>query len=231
MDNVAQALLTLDSLMLAWPSILNETKSESLSLEALLRACQPISVDHGTITLGFSYDFHRSKAEEERNMESVLNAAERVIGFRPKIKCIMKKDNVDQSQYQRKPTPVTNHVSVSLLRTKRKRHKEPATESIKTESPIEEKFWNALRLEHFITPQFRIGRYRVDFAIESHKIAIELDGHEFHKSKEQRTNDAERERYLQRQGWHVIRFTGTEIWNDVGQCISDMVAIMNSRHS
>ncbi len=94
------------------------------------------------------------------------------------------------------------------------------------ESPIEKMFWDALRVEHFITPQKKIGPYRVDFAIEHLKIVIELDGHEHHKTKEQRTNDSKRERYLQSQGWYVIRFTGSEIWKDVDGCVQEMLKIL-----
>ena len=56
------------------------------------------------------------------------------------------------------------------------------------------------------------NRYRLDFAIPEKKIAIEVDGHEFHSTKEQRTKDAVRDRNLQLEGWRVFRFTGSEIY-------------------
>lgn len=88
------------------------------------------------------------------------------------------------------------------------------------ESPIEEMFWNeALTRIYGIVPQYEIGPYRVDFAIPDKKVAIELDGHDYHKTKEQRTNDAQRERYLELEGWRVIRFTGTEVYKDAIACV------------
>jgi hypothetical protein len=92
------------------------------------------------------------------------------------------------------------------------------------ESPIELKFFVfTMSKIPGLHPQVVVGNYRVDLAIPEKKVAIELDGHEFHKSREQRTSDAQRERYLQRQGWQVIRFTGTEIHKDVLGCIDEAI--------
>lgn len=93
------------------------------------------------------------------------------------------------------------------------------------ESPIERKLWDALdnQIRTEITPQFHIGKYRIDFVIERLKIAIELDGHDYHKTKEQRTYDASRERFLQRQGWQVVRFTGSEIWRNAKKCADEIL--------
>lgn len=96
------------------------------------------------------------------------------------------------------------------------------------ESPIERKFWDALseNVEYNVIPQLHIGKYRVDFAIKELRIAIELDGHDYHKTKEQRSYDARRERYLQRNGWRVIRFTGSEVWRDVTKCVNELLAFI-----
>jgi very-short-patch-repair endonuclease len=60
----------------------------------------------------------------------------------------------------------------------------------------------------------RGNRYRLDFAIPEKKIAIEVDGHEFHSTKEQRAKDAARDRDLQFDGWRIFRFTSDEIYLD-----------------
>lgn len=54
------------------------------------------------------------------------------------------------------------------------------------------------------------------------KLVIELDGHESHKTKMQRTKDAQRERYLKKEGWELIRFTGNEIYYDVVRCVQEL---------
>ena len=99
-----------------------------------------------------------------------------------------------------------------------------------TESPIEQSFWQAgyPRFGEELVPQYQIGSYRVDFAIPSKMIAIELDGHDYHKTKTQRTNDAQRERFLERQGWRVIRFTGTEVYRDIDKCFQELTAFIAS---
>ncbi len=64
------------------------------------------------------------------------------------------------------------------------------------------------------------GEYRADFLIEveigdyKRSFVIECDGHEFHeKTKEQAKKDRQRERALMEEGYIVIRFTGSEIYD------------------
>jgi very-short-patch-repair endonuclease len=77
----------------------------------------------------------------------------------------------------------------------------------------------------YICPQMRIGQYRVDFAIliictqGELRVVVECDGHDFHeKTKEQAAGDKARDRYLNDQGYRVLRFTGSEIWNKPIEC-------------
>lgn len=95
------------------------------------------------------------------------------------------------------------------------------------ESPVEQRFWDACkgRIDG-IEPQFYVGAYRIDFAVMPQKIAVEIDGHEYHSSVEQRTNDARRARHLQCKGWHVVRFTGSEVHADVTSCVDSLVRLV-----
>lgn len=87
------------------------------------------------------------------------------------------------------------------------------------ESPIEKSFFViGVEILPHLRPQYRVGPYRADFALPEHKTLIELDGHDYHKTKEQRTSDAKRDRYLEKEGWRVIRFTGSEVWRDPVAC-------------
>jgi len=68
-------------------------------------------------------------------------------------------------------------------------------------------------------------RYRLDFAIvtESHRIAIEVDGHDFHeRTKEQAARDKSRDRALVAAGWTVLRFAGSEVWRDAYGCVAEV---------
>jgi very-short-patch-repair endonuclease len=107
----------------------------------------------------------------------------------------------------------------------------PFRRFIKCQSPIELDFLvGSLQKIEGLKPQVEEGPYKIDLAHPEKKIAIELDGHDFHKTRSQRTNDAKRERYLQMKGWKVIRFTGTEIYNDLLGCIDEAVTIINKEN-
>lgn len=96
-------------------------------------------------------------------------------------------------------------------------------------TPIEENFWKASQdLIQGIQPQAWIDNYRVDFLIKSKNLVIELDGHDYHKTKEQRTKDASRQRCLEMKGYRVIRFTGTEIHKNVNKCVQETIGFMQT---
>jgi len=80
-------------------------------------------------------------------------------------------------------------------------------------------------------------KYRVDFLIpvvyknqENKMFVVECDGHEFHqKTKEQVEKDNERTRNLQKAGYEVIRFSGTEIWHKSYQCACEIRNLILSK--
>lgn len=85
-----------------------------------------------------------------------------------------------------------------------------------------------------VAPQFRVGVYRLDFAIilagpqYLGRIAVECDGHEFHSlTKEQASHDRMKDRALATAGWPVLRFTGSEIAQDVEACTKEIRAALN----
>jgi hypothetical protein len=100
------------------------------------------------------------------------------------------------------------------------------------ESPAEVRFYlfSLGRIPNLM-PQVEIGKYRVDFALVERKIVIEIDGHDYHKTREQRTRDAQRERYLQLNGWRVIRFTGSEIYKDPSGCVAEVAKLLDAFES
>lgn len=102
------------------------------------------------------------------------------------------------------------------------------------ESPIEKAFWSVgyfpLSKIGVLTPQVQEGPYRIDFVLVPNnrllKVAVELDGQEYHKTKEQRAHDYKRERYLQHRGWKIIRFTGSEIYGDAEKCVKETLELV-----
>jgi len=91
-------------------------------------------------------------------------------------------------------------------------------------SPIEKSFlWECHKCGVDPRCQFPVGPFFLDFAFPDDKICVELDGHDFHKTKEQRTADSQRQRWLELNDWRVIRFTGTEIHHNVASCVQQTI--------
>ena len=108
------------------------------------------------------------------------------------------------------------------------------------ESPPEERL--ALHLcmkldcEADVVPQHPIatesGNYRADFLVTASldsalKLVVEVDGHDFHeRTKEQAARDKSRDRAMLAAGYHVMRFTGSEVWRDPNRCASEVQSFM-----
>lgn len=80
-----------------------------------------------------------------------------------------------------------------------------------------------------LKPDVTIDIYKADFVFNKN-IVVEIDGHEHHKTKEQRFKDYQRERYFMKKGLHVIRFMGTEVYLDSFKCVQEMLAIEYAYH-
>lgn len=90
-----------------------------------------------------------------------------------------------------------------------------------------------------VQPQVTIGNYRADlylqaFAVDNWgptpritgqwlRLAIECDGHDYHeRTKDQARRDKRRDRWFQTHGITVLRFTGSEIWENPSSCIDQI---------
>lgn len=118
---------------------------------------------------------------------------------------------------------VTAPTALGAFEKALERIEEQPTVSALDLSPIEQQFMDAWRViySNDIVPQYNVPGfpYRVDFAFPDDKVAVELDGYEYHNSKEQFTKDRQRQRELEMAGWRFIRFSGREIYQDVDRCI------------
>ena len=87
-------------------------------------------------------------------------------------------------------------------------------------SPAEKKLLRALR-ENFPTAKFRhqtpVGPFCADFFSFSEQLIIEVDGESHGTTKEQ---DAARTRYIEAEGYRVIRFWNNEISDNLEGVIS-----------
>lgn len=98
-------------------------------------------------------------------------------------------------------------------------------EARKCESPIETSLFNALIKEGYqVYTQVPCGKYRIDMAIYigKKKVAIEADGKSFHSSVKQVKHDKEKDWYLRKNRWEVIRFSGSDIYRNSYKCVEEI---------
>ena len=80
------------------------------------------------------------------------------------------------------------------------------------QTDAEQKLWYHLRAHRFLGLKFKrqkpLGRYIVDFICEEHKLIIELDGGQH---ADRTAYDTERDKWLGRQGYVVLRFWNNEV--------------------
>jgi very-short-patch-repair endonuclease len=57
-------------------------------------------------------------------------------------------------------------------------------------------------------------------------IAVELDGHDWHKTKEQRARDADRDRWFAARKVQTLRWTGSQVYADAQGCVSELLNVL-----
>lgn len=82
-------------------------------------------------------------------------------------------------------------------------------------TPIEYDFWCSMKCIGgiYFYPQYKVLNYICDFVNPYHKIIIELDGKEYHVDKEK---DLRRDLSLGKEGWSIIRITGSDMFKSAG---------------
>jgi very-short-patch-repair endonuclease len=84
----------------------------------------------------------------------------------------------------------------------------------RAQTDVERKLWYALRDRRFHAYRFRrqqpVGAYVVDFICFEHRLIIELDGSQ-HAEPDQLAHDVTRTRYLESEGFRVLRFWNVEL--------------------
>ena len=99
-------------------------------------------------------------------------------------------------------------------------------------TPIEAPFYDALQetgLVFAVQPRVQGDHtYRPDFIVfyGGKAVVVELDGHEGHKTKQQRNEDAERELWFQQKGLSVLRWTGTQVMASPASCIEQLMLVL-----
>ncbi len=103
------------------------------------------------------------------------------------------------------------------------RFKGKASRSSRSETDAEEVSWKNLdRIPvegtHF-RRQVEIGPYRADFGLLRLKLLIELDG-PIHERTDRRERDRDRDKWLENEGYRVIRFSNQQVTTDLNAVLS-----------
>lgn len=105
-------------------------------------------------------------------------------------------------------------------------------------TPPEAKFYDALvetGLTFFVQPwaQYVETSLRPDFVIPygSKLYAVEIDGHDWHKTKDQRGRDAMKTRFFAARGIRVIPFTASQVWKNAAGCVRELHDVLRESHA
>jgi very-short-patch-repair endonuclease len=112
------------------------------------------------------------------------------------------------------------------------RFKRRSRELRSAETSAEAKLWQALRNRKLSRWKFRrqhpIDRFVVDFVCLDAKLVIEVDG-ATHSTLIELRRDAERTRMLEAFGFHVIRFTNGELFENSAGVLETILAELERR--
>ncbi len=108
------------------------------------------------------------------------------------------------------------------MREKQWRTKHHAKALRKNPTTAEELLWYDLRNKllggHKFRRQHPVGNYIADFACIKAKTIIEVDG-ATHGTQQERDYDKKRTKYLESQGWNVIRVSNEDIYKHRGDTL------------
>ncbi len=99
----------------------------------------------------------------------------------------------------------------------------------KNRTSAETRLWWQLRMLKAQGWKFRqqapIDHFIVDFVCLSQRLLVEVDGGT-HCSPEERARDARRERYLRDQGFRVMRFWNSDVFDNIERVMDHIVATL-----
>ncbi len=97
-------------------------------------------------------------------------------------------------------------------------------------TPAERKLWAYLRGNKLLGVSFRrqhaIGHYVTDFCSLKGRLVIELDGSQHLEHQE---HDENRTKYLESQGYKVLRFWNNQVMDDMESVVKSIVEALESK--
>ena len=107
-----------------------------------------------------------------------------------------------------------------------------ARELRRGQTPIEERLWRELRSRQLAGMKFRrqhpIGSFIVDFYCADKRLVVEIDGD---SHTDQIKYDEKRTKWLEYQGYRVIRFTNREVLNQLSAVLEKIMRVCSEDRS
>ena len=100
------------------------------------------------------------------------------------------------------------------------------------ESPFEREMYDELTQRgYWVTPQVRVGQYRIDMVVEGHndaRLAVECDGDKYHGA-DKWADDMQRQRVLERAGWVFWRCFASAFIRRRKEMLEDLLKTLAER--
>ena len=104
-----------------------------------------------------------------------------------------------------------------------------AIELRRGQTPIEERLWRELRSRRLAGMKFRrqhpIGNFIVDFFCADKRLVVEIDGD---SHADQITYDEKRTKWMEHQGYRVIRFTNREVLHQLSAVLEKIIQVCSN---
>ena len=107
--------LTPAALRSHWAELLTALRGRNLPLEALMRSSEAIAIEGDVVVLGFEYDLHRGRAEEEANRRDVEDVLSHLIGRPCQVRCVLAKQHNPAQPISPPPTRPASEQSAAPL--------------------------------------------------------------------------------------------------------------------
>lgn len=102
-----------------------------------------------------------------------------------------------------------------------------------TESAAERLFVDLLRAEEITgwQPQYRVGKWPVDFAWPTERIAVEIDGWAYHQQQRHFERDHRKRNDLVQAGWIVLSYTWHQLNYEVDESMRLLAESLAARRA
>lgn len=77
--------------------------------------------------------------------------------------------------------------------------------------------------------EYHVGPFLIDVAFPDRRLAVEADGTYWHGNSKQQAKDRQKDGYLSKNGWRILRLPENEINASVSACVDQIAALLASQ--